>query len=232
MIDVIILAGGFGTRIQSISKGVAKPLLPIGNKVFLDFILSWIAKSEVKRVLLSLHHKSEQFLAYLDHNQFNFQIIPIIEPEPLGTGGAVNYVLEKIPVSTPFGVLNGDTLLDFNLSGMIKSFGVLDSSAVIGLSEVTNSGRFGTVSFDKKTRKALSFNEKGPNIPGWINNGCYLFRPDAFRLVSGAFSIEREFFPELVKREKLSVYPCEGTFLDIGIPQDYNRIVKKFTEDL
>lgn len=228
MINVIILAGGFGTRIQSISKGIAKSLLPIRNKVFLDYILDWIAKYEIKRVILSLHHKSWQFLSYLKQNEFQFEIIPIIEPAPMGTGGAVKYVLENVEISDPFGVVNGDTLHDFNLLNMVKTFYKFNCPAMIGLSYVNNAKRYGTVSFDEKTNKALSFNEKGTNVAGWINNGCYIFRPDVFGSFDGKFSIEQDFFPELVKTKKIYVYPTEGKFLDIGIPEDYKKIIEKF----
>ncbi len=226
MNDMIILAGGFGTRIQTVSKDIPKSLLPVGKRVFLDYILDWLAEYEIKRVILSLFHKSEQFLSYIEKHKFDFEIIPIIEPEPLGTGGAVKYVLENIEVSNPFGVVNGDTLFDFDLTDMVNSFERLSSSTMIGLSHVNRPDRYGTVRFDEKTNKALSFDEKIMGGSGWINNGCYLFRTDVFREFDGEFSMEKDFFPGLVKAKELFVHPVRGKFLDIGIPAGYNKIVE------
>ncbi len=226
MNDMIVLAGGFGTRIQSVSKSIPKSLLPVGNKVFLDYIMDWLAEYEIKRVVLSLHHKSDQFLSYIKNHKYDFEIIPIIEPEPLGTGGAVKYVLENIEISNPFGVVNGDTLFDFDLTDMSNTFDRLNCSTMIGLSHVSRPDRFGTVRFDENTNLALSFDEKIIGGSGWINNGCYIFNTDVFSKFDGAFSIEKDFFPELVKAKKLSVHPVRGKFLDIGVPAAYNSIVE------
>ena len=226
-IDVIILAGGFGTRIQSVSKNVPKSLLPVGNRFFLDYVLEWLSKYRIKRVVLSLHYKCEEFLSYLEQHQFPFEVVPIIEPEPMGTGGAVKYVIDRIRLSEPFGVTNGDSYLDFDISGMYKDFISKKSSAMIGLSFTDDAYRYGTVSYDDSTMLALSFREKLNSQSGWINNGFYLFGNRAFNSFDSKFSIEKDFFPELILQEELFVYPTKGEFLDIGVPEEYKKFIKK-----
>ncbi len=222
--NVIILSGGIGTRIQSISKGIPKALLPVGSRVFLDYIIEWLSKCEVERIILSLYHKPQMFLSYLENGKLPLEAIPIVEPNPMGTGGAVKYVLDNIEISEPFGVINGDTLFDFNLQDMIKTFKNINCSAMISLSHVKNADRYGIVLYEDN--KAIAFNEKTSEKSGWINNGCYIFKKDVFDTFEGRFSIEKDFFSELVKQKKLFVYPTHGEFWDIGIPADYYNFVK------
>ena len=73
----------------------------------------------------------------------------------------------------------------------------------------------------------ISFNEKENNQEGWINNGCYIFSKKVFESYSGRFSIEVDVFPTLAKKKELYVYKAPGTFIYIGIPEDYNRLLKE-----
>ena len=185
--DVIILAGGFGTRLRSISQDVPKPLMPVGNRRFLDFVIGWLLKSDIKKIVLSLHYKPEIFREYLANRSFPAAIDTIVEPVPMGTGGAIKYVLEKTEVADTFGVINGDTFLDFDLRTMADNFRSSNCSAMLGLSRVEDAARYGIVSY--RNTLALAFSEKGSTEAGWINNGCYLFKKAVFSRYQGAFSI-------------------------------------------
>ena len=223
--DIIILAGGFGKRLKPISQGIPKPLMPVGNRVFLDFVFDWLSQFNVDRIILSLCYNYKFFYIYLKQRNFPFNIMPIVEPCTMGTGGAIKYVLENIEIMEPFGVLNGDTYLDINLEDMAEVFIKLNCNAMIGLSYVNNVRRYGIVSFEGN--KAFTFSKKSKTTEGWINNGCYLFKRNVFASCQRKFSVEIDIFPQLVKQKQLYVYPSKGEFFDIGIPEDYYQFIKK-----
>jgi D-glycero-alpha-D-manno-heptose 1-phosphate guanylyltransferase len=226
-LDLIVLAGGFGTRLQSVSKGIPKALLPIDKGVFIDKIFDNAVKNQIGHIYLSLHYQSEAFDKYLLNSVHKDIITKVVEPEPLGTGGAIKYVIESNNVSDPFIVINGDTLSSTNLDKMKSRFFEKDNTAMIAVSHVDNAGRYGAVKFEDN--KVLDFIEKGNYLSGWINNGHYILKKEIFDTCDGSFSIECELFPDLVKKNYLSVYPVEDDrFLDIGIPDDYNFLLNNY----
>lgn len=223
MYDVIILAGGLGTRLLSISKGKPKALMPIGESVYLDLILEKIFKNNINRVYLSLYYKPELFQDYIKNSIYNNKLFTITEPEPMGTGGAVSYVIKNSSISSTFFVMNGDSMSNINLKTMHAEFLRKKLSAMIGITKVEDSERYGTVS--SKDGKVISFDEKGVAGPGWINNGNYIFNKKAFNKCNGVFSLERELFPSLTRDKELGVFKVENdNFIDIGIPEDYKKL--------
>jgi D-glycero-alpha-D-manno-heptose 1-phosphate guanylyltransferase len=223
MNDIIILAGGLGTRLADISKGIPKPLMPVAERVFLDYVFDWLARFTPTRIVLSLCQKPELFLSYLSNRSFEFEVLPIVEPYPLGTGGAINYILDNQEISNNFSVLNGDTLVDFDFQDMANQYEKKGCKAMLGLTYMKTADRYGIVGLEKNL--AISFNEKENNQEGWINNGCYILSKKIFESFSGKFSIEVDVFPTLAKKKELNVYKASGAFIDIGIPEDYNRLL-------
>jgi len=226
-IDLIILAGGLGSRLLSVSKGTPKALMPIGESVYLDLLLEKIFKNNIKNVYLSLHYKPELFHNYINNSIFKKRLKAITEPKPLGTGGAINYVVESTNISPTFFVTNGDSMSDINLNKMYEEFLGQKLTAMIGISKVDNSERYGTIL--QKNGKVISFIEKGNLCPGWINNGHYIFKKEAFAGFSGAFSLEKNLFPKLVKNQELGAFKVENdNFIDMGIPEDYEKLRKMY----
>ena len=223
--DVIVLAGGKGTRLKEVSGDIPKPLVPVeDNAVFLDYILAWLASAGVQRVILSLCYCSESFKAYLCRRSWPFKVDLLVEPEPLGTGGAIKYILEAIPISVHFGVVNGDTFLDFDLSSMERAALENPLPGMIGLSYVENTDRYGKVSVENG--RVTAFLEKNQGEPpGWINNGCYFFDRRIFATSQKKFSLERDLFPSLTRKELLAAFETQGAFIDIGIPEDFHRFL-------
>ena len=156
--NLIILSGGFGTRLKKISNGKPKALLPIGNGVYLDLLLDRIMQYNINQIFLSLYYKPELFLEYIIKAKYKNIITPIIEPEPLGTGGAIKYVIQNTSIIHPFFVINGDSLSDINLDQMLKEFEIQNFTAMVGISRVKNAKRYGTVK--EKNGQVLFFDEK------------------------------------------------------------------------
>ena len=223
-LNIIVLAGGFGKRIQSISKGTPKPLMSIGSGVFLDLIIEKIFENyNNANVFLSLHFKPKLFKDYINNSPYKEKIDTIIEPIPLGTGGAIKNVIDNAEISSPFITLNGDTLSKINLESMMIEMKEKSHKAIIGISKVKNTSRYGSVYFEKG--KVKKFKEKISKGIGWINNGHYIFNKEVFVNNKGSFSLENELLPSLARKSELGVFKVnDDDFIDIGVPNDYNRL--------
>jgi len=227
MYDVIIISGGFGTRLQSVSSGMPKALMPVGDSVYLDLLLEKLFQYAISHVYLSLYFKAGLFKEYVNNSRYKKKLTCIIEPKPLGTGGAIDYVIQKTDVSSPFFVMNGDSLSSIDLNQMMKEFQKNHYKAIVGISEVIDAERYGMVSV--QNGKVISFNEKGISEPGLINNGHYIFKKEAFAGFSGAFSLEKDLFPKLVKDQELGAFKvANDNFIDMGIPEDYEKLCKMY----
>ncbi len=197
--------------------------MPIGESVYLDLLLEKIFKNNINHVYLSLHFKPLLFQDYINNSIFKNKLTCVIEPKPLGTGGAVNYVIKNSSISPTFFVINGDSMSDINLNKMYEEFLGQNLTAMIGLSKVEDTERYGTVL--SKAGKVMSFEEKGVTGPGWINNGNYIFNKKAFNKCNGTFSLERELFPALTREKELGAFKVEDdNFIDMGIPEDYDKL--------
>ena len=223
MTDIIILAGRLGTRLSSVSGGIPKALLPVGGVVYLDILLKNILKFDIDKIYLSLHNQPRLFMEYLKKRNFKAHIKPIIEPVPMGTGGAINYVIKNSAIAKSFFVINGDSLSNINLNKMKYAYSKENFKTLIGVSHVNNKKRYGSVNI--KNGLVVSFEEKNRNGPGWINNGYYLLSQDIFNEVSGPFSIEKTIFPNLVTNQQLVAFKViNDDFIDMGIPEDYKKL--------
>lgn len=224
IIDIIILLGGFGKRLGSISNGLPKSLMPIGEKVFLDILLRKIFSFGGMNIYFSLHYKPEYFYSFLKKSKLSKKIETIVEPKPMGTGGAIKYVLKNKNISDPFFVINGDTISNVDLGKMKTVFlNKKNIKALIGVSNVKNAERYGTISL--QSYKITKFNEKGSVGPGWINNGYYIFTKSVFDEYNGAFSLENEVFPQLATRRLLGAFKVkDDNFIDMGVPEDYKKL--------
>lgn len=221
--NLLVLAGGLGTRLRSAVSEVPKPLAPIAGKPFLHYLVeSWIEQG-VAQLTFLLHYQADLIKSFLDQcgNEGllnRCEIRTLSEPHPLGTGGAIAYAVQQFGLKESFLVCNADTWLG---SGIER---VLDASApALSVVRVENSGRYGNVEIQHG--RVIAFEEKQDGRgPGWINAGLYHLHADLFHDWSGrSFSLERELFPRLVETGQLKAIPLETDFIDIGIPDDYFR---------
>ncbi|MCR8690402.1 MULTISPECIES: D-glycero-D-manno-heptose 1-phosphate guanosyltransferase [Campylobacter] len=220
--EAIILCGGLGTRLRSVISDVPKPMAPIKNKPFLAFVLEYLKKQNISRVVLAVSYKYEIIQEYFGNSYLGMQILYSIEKEPLGTGGAILEALNLIN-SDSYYVLNGDTFFDVNLDRL-----KLDNSDIcVALKPMKNFDRYGSVDIDNNSYIS-AFNEKKFTSNGLINGGVYLIKKNIFNSFNlpNKFSFE-EFFQEnfLIFNAKATVF--DDYFIDIGIPQDYKAFIDK-----
>jgi D-glycero-alpha-D-manno-heptose 1-phosphate guanylyltransferase len=223
--DVIILAGGLGTRLRSVVHDTPKCLAPVAGKPFLHFLLLYLAKQNItERIILSagyLHHQIEDYIARVkDLYPFEFQFV--LEQDPLGTGGGIQLALKTSKTETAL-VLNGDTFYNVDLHKFIEHHLSNKAQTSLALKPLTNFDRYGTVEISDKGT-ITSFNEKQAVQEGLINGGIYAIDVKAFLELQlpEKFSFEQEYLSKTASyNHKLCGSIDEGYFIDIGVPTDY-----------
>ncbi len=223
--EAIILSGGLGTRLRSVISEIPKPMAPINNRPFLEYILDFLNNQGVKRVVLSVGYKWEVIKEYFGEKYKNIELIYNVEKERLGTGGAIKDSLKFVNEKQVY-VLNGDTYFDVPL----KEMKLGDSLIQLALKEMRDFDRYGVVEIDEHG-KILSFKEKAYYKEGLINGGIYLINKDIFNNfeLPKQFSFE-EFLEKNFKKLKATGKKFDGYFIDIGIPEDYEKAKRYFSE--
>ena len=223
-IDVAVLAGGLGTRIQPALGDTPKILAPIDGRPFVDYLLDWLESFGARRVVFCLGHLGDKIQAHLARAERPARIESIIEPLPLGTAGAIAHARPLLRTS-PVLVLNGDSFVDVDLCAFVAGHRASGAIASLVCTEVDDAGRFGRVSVGEDGR-IVRFAEKDPSAaePGAINAGAYLLDAAFLDLIrdSRARSIERDVFATRASGT-LHAYQGRFSFIDIGTPESLAR---------
>jgi len=229
--EAIILAGGFGTRLRPAVAGLPKSMADINGRPFLEFILDRLIVAGTEHVILSVGYLHE---AIMDHFKSAYKGIKIsyaVETEPLGTGGGIRMAM-KHANSGDVLVLNGDTLFMLDLKAFSDFHTRSKSLFSLALRQVESTGRYGAVAIDKEG-VITGFAEKNESAgPGLINAGIYLISRKYFTGYSlpEIFSLEKDFIEKVYRTDKLYGFPGSDYFIDIGIPEDYNRAQTEFRQ--
>lgn len=231
LIPVIVLAGGVGSRLKSITGDTPKVLASIHGEPFLKILISTVFNAGFKNVIISLGYGADQVCRAIEC--WNFAIQTVIEKEKLDTGGAVKYVLRALSLSGPVLVMNGDSLVEGGIEQFkneLSSFKqeLRCGTSFLALVDTDDASRFGTVELNSKN--ITCFIEKtGLSKSGYIYAGysvldseTVLNHPDSI------FSLEKDIFPVLISKGKLKGLVLNGWFCDIGIPEDYKRFCKRY----
>lgn len=220
----IVLAGGFGSRLKSVIPHVPKPMAPIAGKPFLAHLLSYLQLQGINSVILSTHYLHEQIKSYFLENYNGLNIEYVIEPEPLGTGGAIANVFKRMAINEPVFALNGDSFTTLNFKAMYQQHQKFSTQTLltIALHTMKNSFRYGKACVAGS--RITGFTEKDDSDPGWINAGVYVLSQDIFASqLPKRFSFEKEFLIPNLEILKPYAYFNRGYFIDIGLPEDYAR---------
>uniref|UniRef100_A0A7V4KCD1 D-glycero-D-manno-heptose 1-phosphate guanosyltransferase n=1 Tax=Fervidobacterium pennivorans TaxID=93466 RepID=A0A7V4KCD1_FERPE len=220
----VVLAGGLGTRLRNVVKDLPKPMANIGGKPFLEYLLFYLSKQNIRRTVLSVGYKYEAILNYFGNSFQDMKLEYVIEKEPLGTGGAIKKVAETVQ-EDEFLVLNGDTLFNVELKKLVEFSEEHKSDVVVAVKYVDKPERYGTVVIDNNNRIVL-FREKGASLEGgYINGGIYVVRKTSFlsKCQSEKFSFERDFLEAYYKDLHFHACAFDEYFIDIGVPEDYER---------
>lgn len=232
--EAIILAGGFGTRLQSVVNDVPKPMAPINNEPFLNYIFDYLKHYQIKHVVLSTGYLSEKITEFYKTEFNGIKISYTTEKLPLGTGGGIRLALEKCSTSNVL-VLNGDSFFDVDLETFHLKHSHSHAQFSLALREVDNASRYGTITLGN-SNSIIAFKEKD-NLEhsGLINGGVYILNRELFLEQTQAntpFSIEKDFYETRISELNIFGFEYEGYFIDIGIPEDYKKAqddFKRFT---
>ena len=222
-VQAIILAGGFGTRLRTVVSDLPKCMAPVAGKPFLYYVIDHLQKQGVKKFIFSLGYMSESIQTFLQENYSTLDYQLSIEQEPLGTGGAIYKACTMATVPTVL-ALNGDTLFSINVQQLLELHNNKQSSCTIGLKPMHQFDRYGVVKMDANNC-ITSFEEKKWNDEGLINGGVYAVDRTKFLAQPFAekFSIEKDYLELLVGEGNFYGLIQDAYFIDIGIPEDFER---------
>lgn len=213
----VLLVGGEGTRLRPLTEWLPKPMLPIANRPFLEHQIGQLRGHGIDRVVLSCGYLAEPI-----REHFGDTLEYAVEPEPLGTGGAIRFSAGSIDET--FVVCNGDVLTDLDLGALIVAHRAHGGRATIALHRVADPSAYGLVRTGEDGVVTAFVEKPAPGAADvdTINAGTYVFEPDVLELIptGRAVSVEREVFPELVGAG-LFAFTGEGRWRDIGTPASY-----------
>ena len=220
-ITAAILAGGRGTRLQSVVADCPKVLAAVRGRPFLSYLLDQLIEADVREVVLCTGYMAEQIRATFGDQYRSLQLFYSHEDLPLGTAGALRHASSLLKSESVL-VMNGDSFVDANLRDFWIWHCALGVDATVMVVKVQDSGRYGQVQMDAEGR-LMGFSEKGEEHgPGWVNAGIYLLRHAFVDRITpgGVVSLERDVLPACIGHG-LYAYRNHGGFLDIGTPEAY-----------
>ena len=221
--EAVILAGGLGTRLKSITADLPKPLAAINGRPFLNFVLDHLIQCNVQHIVLSVGYQHEKIQKEYGSTYKSLSISYAVEERPLGTGGALKLAMKSI-TSDNFFMLNGDTLFDIQLQSLAAFHQEDEATVTLAAKGVKDAGRYGTIEADEKGY-VLQFREKTTAREGLINGGVYCINTavQQFFPPQEKFSFEKDVLEQMTGSKQLKMMLFDDYFIDIGIPEDYER---------
>jgi D-glycero-alpha-D-manno-heptose 1-phosphate guanylyltransferase len=224
-LDAIVLAGGLGTRLASLVSDLPKPMAPVGGRPFLEILLDyWIAQG-VRRFVISVGHLAGRIVEHFGSAYRGAAIEFALEARPLGTGGGLLLAQERVRTQHML-VLNGDTYFAADLQAVLRAHLDRDADCTIALHRSFDTRRYLGVSLGPDgSIRSLSATPPGQAL---VNGGCYVMRTSALRAVpwrpGDSMSVESDLLPHAVAHAwRIFGVECPGSFIDIGLPEDYRR---------
>ena len=228
-LDLVILAGGKGSRIKSLIKDRPKPMAVFNNKPFIEYIIQSYSKYFFKNIFILTGYKSKNIFKKFEKKQYNFVTIRCLkENKPLGTAGALS-LLKKKNIND-FILINGDSFINVDLNKLIKScskksFG---SITLVKNKSYKSNRKLNSLNLNKNK----IFYQKKTNL---MNAGVYFFKKKFLNIIDKKnSSLEKDILPDLIKSGKISGIKTENFFIDIGTPQNFRRakkiLLKKLTK--
>ena len=222
--DVVVLAGGFGTRLRPWTEGRAKPLLPVLDKTLLERVVECVPNELIDRVVIAAGYSITEMEKFFSSSDLPYDVIISVEDNPLGTGGAIAKSLEHLTGNGPVLILNGDLVSSVDVNQLLNYHQEKKASITLSLWHVDDPSRFGVCGLDE-SGMITRFQEKpepGTEFSNLINAGCYLIERDVLEsLSSEKHSMEREVFPLIADAGKMSGLEFKGYFVDAGTPSSF-----------
>ena len=230
--QVVVLAGGIGSRLLPWTKSIPKPLLPMLDKTLLEQVISSVPSDMIDEVVVAGGYKVEMIKSYFSKADFDFDITIVPEEEPLGTGGALGNCRDV--VNDTFACFNGDIISSLDVKSLLNLHRSNGGIGTLGLWEVNDPTRFGIVGLDNNSKITKFMEKPKPEqvFSNLINAGSYIFEDELFDYIpKGKNSIEREVFPLLAEEKLLNGQKFEGFFIDSGTRSSWCDAVRTCIEN-
>lgn len=230
--EAIILAGGRGTRLQSVINQIPKPMAPIGEQPFLSLLLDYLKKQGIEKVVLSVGYMYEKIQEVYGDEYKGLSISYSIEKEPLGTGGGIAKALTLIENDHAL-VVNGDSFIGFKLDEITQHLPKTNTHSLLVLKEMYNVERYGSV-LVQEDNIITAFEEKQFKEKALINAGVYILHKDVFKDkgLPEKFSFEKDFLEKEVHNKSLFGLITNAYFIDIGVPEDYLKAQTELVKEI
>lgn len=204
----------------------------VNGKPFLEYQIQFLKKNNICDIVLSIGYMSEKIEEHFGSGKnHGISIRYAKEKELLGTGGAIRNVLEML--DEQFLVLNGDSMFQIDINSMVKFHSSNNADLTISLAKTYDKSRFGNVVINDKSQ-IIDFAEKGNSSGELINGGIYCFEKSRFKWKDypEKFSVEKEFFPQVVTKNRVFGFVSNSYFIDIGITEEYERFENDIINDM
>lgn len=229
--EAIILAGGLGTRLRSSVPDLPKCMAPVAGKPFISYVIAYYKRQGIEKFIFSLGYMHVLIEDFLKQELNDAEYVTTIEAEPLGTGGAIyqgclkassNYIL----------ILNGDTFFEVDVKSLSAFHKEKNADCTLCLKEMWNTDRYGVVETSSEGR-IISFKEKKFYERSVINGGVYAMNISSFlnEKFPEKFSFEKDYFERYYMEKKIFGLKQNGYFIDIGIPEDYEKAQLDFKKN-
>jgi dTDP-glucose pyrophosphorylase len=218
---VVLMVGGLGSRLRPLTKSIPKPMLKVGGKPILQTIIERFVGCGFNKITMCLGYKSSVIKDYFqDGSSFGASIDYVIENKRMGTAGALSLVNKKF--KKPFFVMNGDLLTNINFEQMLDFHKSSKSSATLGVRNYDVQVPYGVVNMSDGL--VTSITEK-PMQKFFVNAGVYILDPNCIDLVpiDEFYDMPTLLDALIVKDNKVSSYPLNEYWLDIGKQTDYDK---------
>lgn len=229
MKELIILAGGLGTRLRPTVKDLPKSMAPVSGRPFIDYIIQHFLSEGIERFIFALGFEATPIKDYLQQHYPQLDMVFSVESEPLGTGGAIKLACQYAN-EAHVAVTNGDTLFKINLAALSQLHQAKKADCTLSLKPMENFDRFGVVELTGD-QQIKAFKEKMHFNKGLINGGCYILNVAGFlaQMSPDKFSFEKDYLEKLAGKGRLYGQEQDVYFIDMGVPEDYQRAQKELS---
>lgn len=219
---VYILAGGEGTRLRPYTYTTPKPMLLVGGRPILHYVIEHLRANGFKDVVLTVGYLHEKISDYFsDGRKFGMKISYAVEKEAMGTAGSILAAADR--PKEPFLVVMGDAIMNINLKKMVDAHKKSGAIATVALLKHITKIHYGVAK--TKDESIISFQEK-PELEHYINTGAYVLSPEIFNFINDKEDFAKDVFPRLLsKGKKICAYKLDnGVWMDMGRIEEYEKL--------
>ncbi len=222
--DVVIMAGGKGTRLDPFTKVLPKPLIPIGEKTILEYIIDKFLPYQINHFYISIGHKAKIIRSYFEELSPDYKISFITETKPLGTVGALKKLEGK--VGRNIILTNCDIIIEANYADLVKHHNEQGNDITIVASLKNFRIPYGVCSLNT-SGKLVRLDEK-PEYDMLVNTGMYVLNPGVLKYIpNDAFFHATDLIDAIMHRAKIGIYPIgANSWIDAGEWVEYKKAIE------